>query len=122
MPNPAPKMKPNGSNCDHHGQCQNVKSLMAAGDAGVRRYCTLNNIDTMRIGAVYQAERDLNALVKRNTAWRTFGEVVADVLQSKNGYWPTCRMDHPETAQFADIFDAAMEAAGCGKRAYRSGA
>jgi hypothetical protein len=108
MPKLTPK--PNGGPCDHHEKCQNVKALWDAGIAGVAKFAALTGGD----------ESGLDFLVKHNTAWNNFGEVLADVLQAANSYWPTCRVKDPEYFIFAECFDAAMEAAGCGKRAYRS--
>lgn len=56
------------------------------------------------------ARAGLNELVRKNTAWCTFDQMVKAALSSP--YRPTLRVDTAEQKRLADVFDAAMRRAG----------
>jgi len=60
---------------------------------------------------------NIDALIARRTAFRT----LADLLNAGGRYRPSCDVSDPDMRAIADAYDAAQEARGDARRAYRYG-
>lgn len=60
---------------------------------------------------------NVDALIRSNTAFRD----LADMLNAAGSYRPSCDVSQPVMRQIADAYDAAQEARGDDRRAYRYG-